>query len=598
MGCDEMNGNKEWIANLLRKARGAFDDAELCRLLLLTTMIKTVELRRDLPYTGIATEHSLDEIKKIISEIERVYHLKNEYISKSLQNWDETNWRDAYEGVFRDFEIFSPKSEEQLWEFAQDVIMYFGENNEKIGIYPAPACVRQIEKITLGETAEKTIYDGFSGTGLSALFSAEKTSTVYLQDMDAAMAILSSMLLVIRGCKTGRIARVDSLQSDLGKDDCFDRIISEPPLRVKYQRNYIAGIPREHMLYPWINDAASLELRHMAAHLKNNGIGAVLVPSSLLYRSDVAAEVRANMLKDGYISAVIEFPAGLWKTANITTALVVLERKENAQKVFFINMEKLFDKDKGIGWNLSEEHLAAFREIYITRKNEAGVSADVPIGDIRNNEYGLSTAKYIFSERQTVQIGNIDALFWEIRTMMNELHAVEQTLWKKRGEFLRNRECLTRGGVEDVTNEYLKNARPNQGVIEMDPGYDENSHCEEIKVACWMQQKFGGDIRLITESKMDGEKRADYFWHQATWELKAISSKHSIDSQIHKAMKQIKGNGGIIIDIAKRVETEEMTMSEIEYRLWKRAYGVVDAIIIDGDILKKIVRIKKDARKT
>lgn len=146
--------------------------------------------------------------------------------------------------------------------------------------------------------------------------------------------------------------------------------------------------------------------------------------------------------------------------------------------------------------------------------------------------------------------------------------------------------------IEDVTNSYKGKSTPGEGNIVFDKGYTQDNHKEEITFAKWIHDVLGGNIRLLSESTIDGQKMPDFIWNDTNLELKSVSSIASIDRQIHKAVKQIGDNGIIAIDISGHTENIEKTIQEIEYRLPKRARGNTDLIIKQGDELIKIIRSK------
>ena len=79
--------------------------------------------------------------------------------------------------------------------------------------------------------------------------------------------------------------------------------------------------------------------------------------------------------------------------------------------------------------------------------------------------------------------------------------------------------------VFNVTKEYEKNAAPKTGSIIFSDGYSSKHHAEEIHIAEWLHETYGGDITLVAESTDCGEKRPDYIWHEKMWELILESDK-------------------------------------------------------------------------
>lgn len=148
--------------------------------------------------------------------------------------------------------------------------------------------------------------------------------------------------------------------------------------------------------------------------------------------------------------------------------------------------------------------------------------------------------------------------------------------------------------TENVTEEYQRAATPGQGTVTYEDGYQIKGHHDEIKMADWIHRTFGGDIKLLAESKVQGDKTPDFLWNGRFWELKGVTSKNSIDRAVREAAKQIRAiPGGIILDIS----ASDLSIEEIEAAIGQRipriALDSVDALLVAGEQLEKILRYKK-----
>lgn len=102
--------------------------------------------------------------------------------------------------------------------------------------------------------------------------------------------------------------------------------------------------------------------------------------------------------------------------------------------------------------------------------------------------------------------------------------------------------------LSDITNEFVRRAKPGTGKITYDEGYRESRHREEIRIAGWLHDTFGGDVRALNEKLVYNKKIPDYIWNKQMWDLKTISSEKAADSAIRHGAKQIADNpGGIIL---------------------------------------------------
>ena len=149
--------------------------------------------------------------------------------------------------------------------------------------------------------------------------------------------------------------------------------------------------------------------------------------------------------------------------------------------------------------------------------------------------------------------------------------------------------------LEDVTQEYLDKAIPGKGILQIDSGVDTEKNAEDIKIAEWLKQSFGGDIRIVKDSNKYKEGTPDYIWNGLKWELKSPSSKNAIDKRMQKAGHQLGENGGgMVIDISSaRALTTQEAVDYIVEKLPKRAKGNTDLIIVKDKRLIKIIRYEK-----
>ena len=144
----------------------------------------------------------------------------------------------------------------------------------------------------------------------------------------------------------------------------------------------------------------------------------------------------------------------------------------------------------------------------------------------------------------------------------------------------------------DVTNEYIKKATKGIGEIVFDDNYDVASHSEEVKVAVWIHNYFGGDLRLIKEnSRGFGVKTSDYEWNGKLWELKTLKTSKAIDSALRKGIEQIFMNpGGVILNFENKFESIKEVETKIKSRIETSCRFKIDIMIMSINILEKVVR--------
>ena len=148
--------------------------------------------------------------------------------------------------------------------------------------------------------------------------------------------------------------------------------------------------------------------------------------------------------------------------------------------------------------------------------------------------------------------------------------------------------------VTDVTEQYVRAATPGKGDVNCDDGYHINGHQEEIKAANWLRNTFGGNVRLLKESKEHGSKTPDFLWNERSWELKGVTSLNSIDRAVREAAKQIQDNpGGIILNLLDTAQSSEAIENAILQRARRINLDTIDVLLLSDGSLIRILRYQK-----
>lgn len=146
----------------------------------------------------------------------------------------------------------------------------------------------------------------------------------------------------------------------------------------------------------------------------------------------------------------------------------------------------------------------------------------------------------------------------------------------------------------DVTNEYFNNNTEGIGDILFDDCYNVADHSDEVKIAIFLHNTFGGTVKLIKEnSRGFGVKTSDYEWNGKLWELKTLKSEKSIDSALRKGLEQIYINpGGVILDFEINFENTIQIEKNIKSRIEVSCRFKIDIMILCKGKLVKIIRFK------
>ena len=141
----------------------------------------------------------------------------------------------------------------------------------------------------------------------------------------------------------------------------------------------------------------------------------------------------------------------------------------------------------------------------------------------------------------------------------------------------------------DVTNEFLKKAKPGIGTIRYEKGFNFKNHKQGKVTALWLLDTFGGDIVVLKENHRYRLKNPDYKWNEKFWELKGVPSKTSLDNLVIKSIEQIfEKPGGIIINLLKDYKNMSEIKSILSERLYTKRIHEIFIVVKKGKHLVKV----------
>jgi type I restriction enzyme M protein len=307
---------------------------------------------------------------------------------------------DAYEYLMRHFATESGKSKGQFYT-PSEVSRIMAK---AIGISPA------------NSKAATTAYDPTCGSGsllLKVAAEAGKHITLEGQEKDVTTAGLARMNMILHDFPTANVLSGNTLFDPKFKDGellrTYDYVVANPPFSDKtwstglvlgeggsgdrFQR-FTWGVPPKKQ-----GDYAYL--LHIIRSLKSTGKGACILPHGVLFRGNAEAVIRQQLVRSGYLKAIIGLPANLFYGTGIPACIVVLD-KENAavrKGIFMIDASKGFKKD-GPKNRLREQDIHKIVDTF-TRQDESDprYARMVSVEEIASakNDYNLNLPRYIDS---------------------------------------------------------------------------------------------------------------------------------------------------------------------------------------------------------
>ena len=300
---------------------------------------------------------------------------------------------------------------------------FASESGKSKGQFYTPAEVSRIMAKILGisqanTNASTTVYDPTCGSGSLLLrIASEARSEISLfgQEKDSSTSALAQMNMILHNNSIAEIKQGNTLANPKflsnGQLTTFDYVVANPPFSDK---KWSTGVNVEHDEFgrfdvfgvPPAKQGDYAYLLHIIRSMKHNGKAACILPHGVLFRGNAEAVIRTQLLKHGYIKAIIGLPANLFYGTGIPACIIVLD-KEHAQArkgVFMIDASKGFIKD-GPKNRLREQDIHLIVDTYVKQEESNPRFARlVSLEEIAQNEYNLNLPRYIdSSEAEDIQ---------------------------------------------------------------------------------------------------------------------------------------------------------------------------------------------------
>jgi type I restriction enzyme M protein len=139
-------------------------------------------------------------------------------------------------------------------------------------------------------------------------------------------------------------------------------------------------------------------LQHMVACLKSDGLLATVMPHGVLFRGGDEKRIRAGLLEDDLVEAVIGLAPNLFYDTGIPASILVLRpkgAKPDARKgrVLFINADREYYEGRAQN-HLLAEHIEKIASTFEAFAEEPGFSRRVELAELRDNDYNLNIRRY------------------------------------------------------------------------------------------------------------------------------------------------------------------------------------------------------------
>ncbi|WP_070987941.1 type I restriction-modification system subunit M [Halofilum ochraceum] len=266
-----------------------------------------------------------------------------------------------------------------------------------------------------------SVYDPCCGSGGMLILSKEYVDEqgedsrrlgLYGQENAGSVWSIAKMNMLLHGIANADVRHEDTLGEpqhvEGGERMHFDRILTNPPFSLPYgpsdkasQKDWQPKFA-ERFAYgnvPLGSKKADLMfLQHMVASLKPDGMMATVMPHGVLFRGGDEKRIRAGMIEDDLIEAVIGLAPNLFYGTGIPACILVLRAKgakppERQGQVLFINADREYAEGRAQDY-LMPEHIEQIVSTFDRYEAVDGFSAHVNTAELRENEYNLNIRRY------------------------------------------------------------------------------------------------------------------------------------------------------------------------------------------------------------
>lgn len=319
-------------------------------------------------------------------------------------------------GIFQDLDFSGSRAEgDDLLGDAYEYLMrhFATESGKSKGQFYTPAEVSrvmsQLLQIPADTPKSATVYDPTCGSGSLLIKVADASPhglTIYGQENDVATWALARMNMILHGNETSDIRQGNTLADPKfrsgDKIDTFDYLVANPPFSVKTWKN---GVENDYGRFDGFDSPPDKSgdyafLLHMIKSLKSTGKGAVILPHGVLFRGNAEANIRRELVKRGYVKAIIGLPVNLFYGTGIPACILVIDKKDAQTRtgIFMIDASKGFAKD-GPKNRLRPRDMHRIVDAFTKLEEIPRYSRLVALSEIADakNDYNLNIPRYIDS---------------------------------------------------------------------------------------------------------------------------------------------------------------------------------------------------------
>ena len=312
-----------------------------------------------------------------------------------------------------------------IGEFADSAGKQGGE------FYTPRSVVRMMVRLIKPEL-QHDIYDPCCGSGGMLIAAKEyidehgedgRKANLFGQEFNGTVWSIAKMNMLLHGISTANLQNEDTLADpqhvEGGEMMHFDRVLTNPPFSIAWGNTEkdadgnAAWKPKfEAERFPYgqvplgAKKADLMFLQHMLAVTRDRGMIATVLPHGVLFRGGEERTIRAGIIEDDLLEAVIGVAPNLFYGTGIPACILVLRQRvqnganrvsgkpaERQGKVLFINADREFFEGRAQN-HLLPEHIEKIVTTFDEFRAIDRFSAIVDNATLKANDYNLNIRRY------------------------------------------------------------------------------------------------------------------------------------------------------------------------------------------------------------
>ncbi|MDB5997417.1 MAG: hsdM N-terminal domain protein, partial [Pseudomonas sp.] len=304
---------------------------------------------------------------------------------------------------------------------------------KKGGEFYTPRSVVRLMVHLLKPTLAHDVYDPCCGSGGMLIAAKEyidehgedgRKANLFGQEFNGTVWSIAQMNMLLHGISNAWLENEDTLADprhiEGGELRRFDRILTNPPFSINWghtEKSPDGGLAwnpafrEERFRFGEVSlgskKADLMFLQHMLAVCRDEGLIATVLPHGVLFRGSEERGIRAGIIENDLLEAVIGLPANLFYGTGIPACILILrqQKQEGANrisskpaarqgKVLFINADREYFEGRAQNY-LLPEHIEKITTAFDEFRLIDGLCDVVDIATLRDNDYNLNIRRYV-----------------------------------------------------------------------------------------------------------------------------------------------------------------------------------------------------------